>query len=99
MSCAVPHRMGRSLTPRRARCHDMDEKGFRQLAVEALAWLRGYPQRAAGLGLFFLGCLLAALVRGGGDPLRDFASGAALGLGVGCMAVGAVFLALSLRNK
>lgn len=70
----------------------MDEKGFRQLAVEALAWLRG-------LGLFFLGCLLAALVRGGGDPLRDFASGAALGLGVGCMAVGAVFLALSLRNK
>ncbi|MFQ6892240.1 MAG: hypothetical protein ACLRS7_08575 [Acutalibacter sp.] len=77
----------------------MDEKGFQQLAVEALAWLRGYPQRAAGLGLFFLGCLLAALVRGGGDPLRDFASGAALGLGVGCMAVGAVFLALSLRNK
>lgn len=99
MSCAVPHRMGRSLAPRRARCHDMDEKGFQQLAVEALAWLRGYPQRAAGLGLFFLGCLLAALVRGGGDPLRDFASGAALGLGVGCMAVGAVFLALSLRNK
>ena len=66
----------------------MDEKGFRQLAVEALAWLREYPQRAAGLGLFFLGCLLAALVRGGGDPLRDFASGTALGLGVGCMAVG-----------
>ena len=77
----------------------MDEKGFRQLAVEALAWLREYPQRAEGLGLFFLGCLLAALVRGGGDPLRDFASGTALGLGVGCMAVGAVFLALSLRNK
>ena len=76
----------------------MDEKGFRQLAVEALL-AEGYPQRAAGLGLFFLGCLLAALVRGGGDPLRDFASGAALGLGVGCMAVGAVFLALSLRNK
>ena len=53
MSCAAPHRMGRRFAPRRARCHYMDEKGFRQLAVEALAWLRGYPQRAAGLGLFF----------------------------------------------
>ena len=36
---------------------------------------------------------------GGGDPFQDFALGLLMGLGVGCMAVGAVFLALSLRYQ
>lgn len=34
-----------------------------------------------------------------GDPFQDFALGLLMGLGVGCMAVGAVFLALSLRYQ
>ena len=77
----------------------MDEKGFRQLAVEALAWLRGIP--AGGrVGSVFLGLPVGCLgERRGETPFGTLASGAALGLGVGCMAVGAVFLALSLRNK
>lgn len=51
-------------------------------------------------GLAALGCVLAALARtGGGDPFQDFALGLLMGLGVGCMAVGAVFLALSLRYQ
>ena len=58
------------------------------------------PQRALGLGLAALGCVLAALARtGGGAPFQDFALGLLMGLGVGCMAVGAVFLALSLRYQ
>ena len=58
------------------------------------------PSGPWALGLAALGCVLAALARtGGGDPFQDFALGLLMGLGVGCMAVGAVFLALSLRYQ
>ena len=72
----------------------MKEKAFLQWAADAVRWTKEHSQRALGLGLAALGCVLAALARtGGGDPFQDF------GLGVGCMAVGAVFLALSLRYQ
>ena len=78
----------------------MNEKSFHQWAEAARRWLRAYPKRAGGLGAFFLGCALAALSRaGGGDPFQEFSAGLLLGLGVGCMAVGAVTLALSLKDE
>ena len=76
------------------------EKEIGRWAVSALAWTKEHPKRAAGVALFFLGCLLAGLSRaGGGDPFQDFFLGLWMGLGVGCMAVGAVLLALSLRYR
>ena len=78
----------------------MKEKAFPQWAADAVRWTKEHSQRALGLGLAALGCVLAALARtGGGDPFQDFALGLLMGLGVGCMAVGAVFLALSLRYQ
>ena len=50
--------------------------------------------------IVFTGCALAALSRaGGGDLFQEFSAGLLLGLGVGCMAVGAVTLALSLKDE
>lgn len=78
----------------------MKEKAFPQWAADAVRWTKEHSQRALGLGLAALGCVLAALARtGGGAPFQDFALGLLMGLGVGCMAVGAVFLALSLRYQ
>ena len=74
----------------------MKEKAFPQWAADAVRWTKEHSQRALGLGLAALGCVLAALARtGGGDPFL----GLLMCLGVGCMAVGAVFLALSLRYQ
>ena len=73
----------------------MKEKAFPQWAADAVRWTKEHSQRALGLGLAALGCVLAALARtGGGDPFQDFALGLLMGLGVGCMAVGAVLQAL-----
>ena len=69
----------------------MKEKAFPQWAADAVRWTKEHSQRALGLGLAALGCVL--------DPFQDFALGLLMGLGVGCMAVGAVFLALSLRYQ
>ena len=78
----------------------MEEKDVREWMAIFRAWLWEYPQRAAGLGLFVVGCVLAGAARaGGGDPFQDLALGLLMGLGVGCMALGAVFLALSLRCR
>ena len=54
----------------------MKEKAFPQWAADAVRWTKEHSQRALGLGLAALGCVLAALARtGGGDPFQDFALG------------------------
>ena len=61
----------------------MKEKAFPQWAADAVRWTKEHFQRALGLGLAALGCVLAALARtGGGDPFQDFALGLLMGLGV-----------------
>lgn len=62
-------------------------------------WLKDHPRRATALGVFLLGCALTVISNGGGDPFQDFTAGLLMGLGVGCMAVGTVLLAFSLRRE